>query len=121
MRLSYYDALREGRAGTLCRLASAACTRAHELATYLTSRATYYVGYRPVQYRLTRDLHMRHVQTQDGGGTKKKFPVSKIVHYFSYYVQRIRRVELEGSAFAYSNEPVILTFSGGTGRGEHLE
>ena len=74
MRLSYYDALREGRAGTLCRLASAACTRAHELATYLTSRATYYVGYRPVQYRLTRDLHMRHVQTQDGGGTKKKMP-----------------------------------------------
>ena len=51
-----------------------ACTRAHELATYLTSRATYYVGYRPVQYRLTRDLHMRHVQTQDGGGTKKKIP-----------------------------------------------
>ena len=70
MRLSYYDALREGRAGTLCRLASAACTRAHELATYLTSRATYYVGYRPVQYRLARDLHMYR---QDGGeGTNSK-------------------------------------------------
>ena len=44
--------------------------RAHELATYLTSRATYYVGYRPVQYRLARDLHMYR---QDGGeGTNSK-------------------------------------------------
>ena len=58
-----------------------ACTRAHELATYLTSRATYYVGYRPVQYRLTRDLpHETCTDTGRRGGTKKKNPVSKIVH-----------------------------------------
>jgi len=117
VRLSYYDALREGRAGTLCRLASAACTRAHELATYLTSRATYYVGYRPVQYRLARDLHMRHVQTQDGGGTKKKIPVSKIVHVL-YSVSAV------GSRINRKRNPrprSDLTFSaGGTGRGEHL-
>ena len=103
MRLSYYDALREGRAGTLCRLASAACTRAHELATYLTSRATYYVGYRPVQYRLTRDLHMRHVQTQDGGGTKKKFLRSKIVHVLNKRVPPTAVPPL----VRVGNEPVI--------------
>jgi hypothetical protein len=100
VRLSYYDALREGRAGTLCRLASAACTCAHELATYLTSRATYYVGYRPVQYRLARDLHMRHVQTQDGGGTKKNI-----------HVLYIQRVPPTGTAVPIGvrvgNEPVI--------------